>query len=101
MLYSSRGEPTSRRPASARSIIPISRSRTFAPQLEALNLAGRGFWQLVAELDPARILEGRELELDMLLQRAGQGVARVLRRLEHHERLRLDQAVAVEPGHHR
>ena len=39
-------------------------------QLESLDLAGRSLRQLFDELDPARILERREMRLHVLLQLA-------------------------------
>src|SRR5580704_9057511 len=72
----------------------------FRPQLEALNFAGRGFRQLGAEFEPARIFVGGELLLAVILQGAREGVARLVRRFEHHERLGLDQPVVVGPADH-
>src|ERR1700676_3924222 len=53
------------------SLSTYSWRRSFGPQLEALNLAGRGLGQLGTELDHARIFVRRELAFAMVLQGAG------------------------------
>ena len=68
------------------------------PQLEALDLAGRGLWQLAAEFKPARILKDRELLPAVVLERLRQSVIALVRRFQHHERLRLDQRILVGPA---
>src|SRR6266545_5995026 len=64
-------------------------------QLEALNLAGRCLGQRGDELDPARVLVGRELvlheALELLLERRRGDVAV----LEDDEGLGLDEAARV------
>src|SRR6266516_6361043 len=75
--------------------------RALRPQLEALDLAGRGLRQVGAEFDPARIFVGRERALHMLLQHLHKLGTGLVRRLEHDERRGLDQRVLVRPGNHR
>src|SRR6478672_10183187 len=80
--------------------------RTLAAQFEALNLAGRGFRQISAKLDPTGVFVGGELRFDVVLQRprhrvTSGGVSDFGLILQHHEGLGLHQAVAVKPGHHR
>src|SRR5262249_34100481 len=43
-------------------------AETSAAELESLNFPGRGLGKLRDELDPARVLVGREAVLDVLLQ---------------------------------
>src|SRR5919197_1693359 len=81
----------------SRSPLSVSRARsyTLGAELEALDLAGCGLRQLAHELDPARVLVGRDLVFHERFQVVGQ--ARCVRRrlLEDDERLGLDQAVRV------
>src|SRR2546425_11978350 len=72
-----------------------------SPQLESLNLAGGRLGQLREELDPPRVLVGRELCLDVLLQRGLQRVARRMTRLQHDKSLGLYQLVFVLGTNHR
>jgi hypothetical protein len=46
---------------------PKSTASDFRPQLEPLDLSGRGLGEIGPKLDPARILVGRQLLLAMLL----------------------------------
>src|SRR3984957_3150995 len=77
-----------------------SRLRRFIiPQLEPLDLAGRGFRQRVDGLDPARIFPDADLLLDVLFQRLVQAIC-LRAGAQHHERLGLEQAFAICLGHH-
>src|SRR5258708_33028750 len=49
-----------------------SSRRTFGPQLEALDLAGRGLRQVGAELDRPRIFVGDEPRYAVILQSEGE-----------------------------
>src|SRR4051812_20325710 len=63
----------------------VSPEPALGPQLEALDLAGRGLRQLGPKLDPAWIFVGCQLLLAVILQRAREALAGLVRRLEHHE----------------
>src|SRR5205823_7437613 len=83
-----------------------ARGRTRAPdrsgpELEALDLAGRRLGQLADELDPARVLVGRDLVLHERLELAGQRVPGLPRLLEDDEGLGLDEPVGVLLADHR
>src|SRR5262249_46150766 len=78
-----------------------SRSWRLRTQPEALNLASGRLRQVAAKLDPAWILVRRKLGLAVVLQRPRHVIASTLRRLEHHEGLRLDQVLSVRPRYHR
>src|ERR1041384_5511814 len=67
------------------------------PQFIALDLAGRGLRQALAELDPTRVFPHPDPLFDVLLQGLGQPV-RVLaerRLLQHDEGFRLDQPFRI------
>src|SRR6266853_3727892 len=66
-----------------------------AAQFEPLDLSRRRLRQFWEELDPARILVGRELVLDVLLERGLQRVASRVALLEDDEGFRLDELVLV------
>src|SRR6266542_6023581 len=76
---------------------PIWSSLTAAqlPELEPLDLAGRGLRQLVDEIDPAWVFVRRDPRLHELLQLLGQRVARLLALLEQHEGPRFGELVLV------
>src|SRR5262249_48493124 len=65
------------------------------PQLETLNLAGRGARQVAPDVDPARIFPRAGALLDMRAQRFEQPLVGAVTVLEHDEGFRLDQSVAV------
>src|SRR5215471_2185627 len=65
------------------------------PQLEALDLAGRGARQVGPDVDPARIFPGAGALLHMRAQRFEQPLVGAVTVLEHDEGFRLDQSVAV------
>ena len=67
-----------------REAVPRS-NLTFRPQFESLDLPRRRLRQVGAELDPARILERRQLLLHVLLQRADERIGCLVRHLEHDE----------------
>src|SRR4030095_1780145 len=75
-------------------------ARPSGPQLEALDLAGRGLGQLGDEVDPAGILVRSDLVLHEGLELVGELVAAARRLLEDHERLRLDETVRALSGPH-
>src|SRR2546429_8368366 len=79
----------------------MTHGKRLSAKLESLDLAGRRLGQFVDELDPARILVGREPVLDVLLHGRFEGFARRPAFFEHDERLRLDQAVVVLMADHR
>ena len=86
--------------AFARKRSTARRSRaSLVPQLEALDLSGRGFRQAVDDLDPARIFPRADLLLDVLLQRLVQAVG-LRARAQHHEGLRLQQPFRIGFRHH-
>src|SRR6516225_674216 len=64
-------------------------------QLEALNLARRGLWQLGAQIDPARVFPGAGVLLDVRLQILEQGSIGVVAGLQDDERARLEEPVGV------
>src|SRR6267142_5727573 len=70
-------------------------------QFEALDLAGRGLWQLVEEGDPARAFERGQLGLGVALERPGELVVGTGARLGDDKRLGLDQTVLVRRPDHR
>src|SRR5882672_7841911 len=72
-----------------------------APQLEPLYLPCRGLRQLGEELDPARVLVGRELVLDVPLQLGLQGVACGIALLENDKGFGLDELALVFGADHR
>ena len=64
-------------------------------QLEALDLAGRGFRQLRYEFDPARVFVRRQPVFDVLLQGGGE-LGRLLNVWPQHDKsLGFDQAVFI------
>src|SRR5215470_1082945 len=65
------------------------------PQLEALNLAGRGARQVGPDVDPARIFPRAGALLHMRAQRLEQPFIGAVAVLEHDEGFRFDQPVAV------
>src|SRR5215470_3875192 len=65
------------------------------PQLEALDLAGRGARQVAPNVDPARIFPRAGALLHMRAQRFEQPLVGAVTVLEHDEGFRLDQSVAV------
>src|SRR5438445_7250351 len=65
------------------------------PQLEALNLAGRGARQVSPDVDPARIFPRAGALLHMRAQRFEQPLVGAVAVLEHNEGFRFDQPVAV------
>ena len=73
----------------------------FAAQLETLDLAGRGLGQFVDKGDPARAFEGREQDLGVAVEGAGQRVAGRDARFRHDKRLGLDQPVGCGGADHR
>src|SRR5882757_11004611 len=78
--------------------ITAPRSRA---KFESLDFSGRRFGQLVEKLDPARVLVGRELVLDVLLERGLQGVASRVALLENDKGLGLDELALVFGADHR
>src|SRR5262245_2714074 len=76
-------------------------ARPSGPQLEALDLAGRGLRQLRDEVDPAGVLVRSDLVLHEGLELVGELVTAARRLFEDHERLRLDEPIAVLTAHHR
>ena len=69
------------------------------PQLEALDLSGRGLRQVVDHVDPPRILPHADLLLDVLLKRFAQGLSVAFGVfLQRDERLRPQQTIAVLLG---
>src|SRR5215831_6576051 len=65
------------------------------PQLEALDLTGRGARQVGSDVDPARIFPGAGALLHMRAQRFEQPLVGAVTVFEHDEGFRLDQSVAV------
>src|SRR6266568_778631 len=65
------------------------------PQLEALQLAGRGPRQVGPDIDPARIFPGAGALLDVDPQPFEQALVGRIAVAEHDEGLRLDQAVGI------
>src|SRR5215510_1671914 len=76
-------------------------ARPSGPELEPLDLAGRGLGQLGDEVDPAGVLVGSDLVLDEGLELVGELVAAARGLLEDDEGLRLDQPIAVLTADHR
>src|ERR1043166_9336251 len=68
---------------------------TSIAKLEALDFAGRGLGQRIAEVDPARIFVGRKAALAGFEKLADEGGVALAGRLEHDERLRLGQPILV------
>src|SRR5262245_37715879 len=65
------------------------------PQLEALDLSGRGAWQGGAQLDPARKFPRSRLVLDVPLQCLEQAVVGLVAVPEHDKCLRLDEPIGI------
>src|SRR5258706_571083 len=81
-------------------IFTITAPRSRA-KFESLDFSGRRFGQLVEKLDPARVLVGRELVLDVLLELGFQGVASGVALLENDKGFGLDELALVFGADHR
>ena len=73
----------------------IGHSSALLAQLEALDLSGRGFRQLAADLDPAWLLPRAGGGFDVRLQFLEQSVIGFYTRLQHDERLGLGQTIRI------
>src|SRR5437016_4800541 len=70
-------------------------------QFEALDLAGRGLWQIVEEGDPARAFERCQNALRVMFEGPGETVVGVDAGFDNDKRLGLDQTVFVRHPDHR
>ena len=65
---------------------------------ETLNLAGGGFWQVLDEIEPARVLVRCQSRFAVRQQVVGQRIAGVLGQIQHDMGFRLDQPGGVRPA---
>src|SRR6516165_9177663 len=75
--------------------------RTLFAQFEALDLAGRGLWQLVEKGDPARAFERRQYGLRMLFERLREILVGAGAGFDNDESFGPDQTITVRGADHR
>src|SRR5260370_23589920 len=70
-----------------RRLAGVRRRRVLLAQLEALDLSGRGFRQVGADLEPAGIFPQTRVLLDVVLQRLEKALVGLVSAFEHDEGL--------------